>query len=97
MAYVLALHSIAGLISLVCFILVIVRMFQHAQTMMGVACLVGVLLAAFGLVAFIYGWMKAGEWRMKDTMLTWTACIVVMIVVQIVAPNAFFEAFGFRR
>jgi hypothetical protein len=97
MACALALHSIAGLISLVCFILVIVRMFQHTQTLMGVACLVGVLLCGIGgVVAFVYGWMKAGEWRMKDTMLTWTACLVVIIVVSFFVPIPI-EAFGFRH
>jgi hypothetical protein len=86
----LALHGIVSLIGLVCYILVIVQMFQHNQTGMGVACLVGLILCGIGaLVAFIYGWVKAGEWRINNIMLTWTACIVVSVILNFVAPISF--------
>jgi hypothetical protein len=86
----LVLQVIVSLVSLVCYILVIVQMFQHNQTGMGVACLVGLLLCGIGgLVAFIYGWVKAGEWRINNIMLTWTAAIVAGFILGFIFPINF--------
>jgi hypothetical protein len=83
----LALHGIANLIQIVCFILVVVQMFQHNQTGLGVACLVGFVLCGVGMLfAFIYGWMKAAEWNINNVMLTWTAALVVELILFFVAP-----------
>jgi hypothetical protein len=53
---------LAGLGSLVCFILVLVQMFQRGQTTLGIVCIVLVFCGIGGLIAFIYGWMKHREW-----------------------------------
>jgi ABC-type transport system involved in cytochrome bd biosynthesis fused ATPase/permease subunit len=63
------LQGILGIISLVCFILVLVRMFQENQTGLGVACII--LLFCFGigaLIAFIVGWVNAGRWGINNIM-----------------------------
>ena len=79
-----------SLASLVCLILVIMKMFQHNQTGIGVACLVGLLLCGLGgLIAFIYGWVKAGEWHINNLMLTWTAAVVAEIILNFAAPISF--------
>src|SRR5690242_10501235 len=57
------LYGIGGLGALVCFILVVVQMFQRGQTGLGVACIVLLFCCGIGnLVAFVYGWMRHREW-----------------------------------
>ena len=73
--------GICGIVSLVCYILVIVQMFQRGKTGMGIACLLLLLLCGLGgLIAFIYGWMKANEWRITNIMSVWTGCIIVSLL-----------------
>jgi hypothetical protein len=73
--------GICGIVSLVCYILVIVQMFQRGKTGLAIACLLLLLACGLGgLVAFIYGWVNANQWGIKNIMLLWTACIVVGIV-----------------
>ena len=70
------LALIAGLVSLVCFILVLIKLFQTE----------GVLLGILGLIcsiyAFIWGWMKNEEQGIRQIMIYWTAAIVAGIVFQ---------------
>jgi hypothetical protein len=83
----LALHLIVSIVSLVCFIMVVVKMFQRGATGMGIASLL--LLLCFGLgglLAFIYGWVKSGEWQIKNIMLVWTLAIIVGIVLNVAMP-----------
>jgi hypothetical protein len=83
----LTLHGIVGLISFVCYIMVIMQMFQHNQAGLGVACLVGFILCGIGvLFAFIYGWMKSSEWNINNVMLVWTAAFVAELILYFVAP-----------
>ena len=77
----LALASIAGIVNLVCFILVVVQMFQRGQNGLGILCIIlGVCTGVGLLIAFVYGWVKAGEWNLKNVMMFWTVGWVVLIV-----------------
>ena len=70
--------NIIGLVGLVCFVLVVVKMFQNNQTGLGIACIVGLCVCGIGgLVAFIMGWVKSGEWNLKTVMLVWTGVILL--------------------
>lgn len=51
------LQGLAGLGSLVCLIMVIIQMFQHEQTGLGIACIVLTFCGIGALIAFIYGWV----------------------------------------
>ena len=74
-----------GIVSVLCYFYVIYQMFNNAETVIGVVCLVGAcLLGLGGIVAFIYGWMKAWEWEMVPIMAIWSGCIAVNIVLAIV-------------
>jgi hypothetical protein len=85
-ALIQILSLLVGLVSLGCFIMVLVQMFQHGQTGMGIACIVLIFCFGIGgLVAFIYGWMKASEWNIKNLMLAWTGAIVVGILLNVAA------------
>lgn len=56
--------------SLICWIIMLVKLFQAGYTLQGV---LGIFC---GIVAFIYGWMKADELDAKPIMLAWTGCII---------------------
>ena len=71
-----------GIGSLICFIMVLVKMFQNGQTGLGIVCIVVCCIG--GLVAFIYGWMKSAEWELQNVMLVWTGCIIAGLVIQFV-------------
>ena len=64
MAYLLmALQAIVGIAWLVCFIMVLIKMFQQGQTGLGIACIVLVFCVGIGgLIAFIFGWINAQKW-----------------------------------
>jgi Flp pilus assembly protein protease CpaA len=75
--------NIVGLVGLVCFILVIVKMFQNNQTGLAIACIVGLCVCGIGyFVAFIMGWVKSGEWKLKPVMLVWTIVLVVNLILS---------------
>jgi hypothetical protein len=80
------LQGLIGIASLVCFILVLVQMFQRGQTALGVLCIVLVFCGGVGgLVAFIYGWINVNTWNIRNIMLAWTVCAVLLIVLSGVA------------
>ena len=65
---------ICELVMLVCWIMVIVKMFQTAgavQGILGIVC---------SLWAFIWGWMNSDKVG-KNIMLAWTAALIVMMIV----------------
>ncbi len=83
------LAFICGIGSLACWIMVIVAAFKNEKSpLMGILCIV-----LCGLGAFIIGWIKNGEWRIKNVMLAWTGLIVFQITI-LVAAGAIMEAVG---
>jgi hypothetical protein len=74
----IALCSLGGIGSLVCLIMVLIKMFQNEQPLIAV---LGILCT---LWAFIWGWMKSGTLGLKNIMLLWTACIVVLIIGEVI-------------
>jgi hypothetical protein len=86
MAFViLGLEAVVALVSLACFIMVIIKMFQNGDTGLAIACIVLIFCGIGGLIAFIMGWVKSGQYGVKNIMLAWTGCIGAMIVLQIAA------------
>ncbi len=64
------LGSIAGLISLVCFIIVLIKMFQNGQTGLGVLCIVlGLCLGIGAIIACVLAWQNAARWRLTQNFL----------------------------
>ena len=62
-------------------------MFQRGQTGLGIICIVLAICCLIGgLVAFVYGWMKATQWGIQNIMLVWTACIVLGIIGSALNP-----------
>jgi hypothetical protein len=66
--------------------MVLVQMFQHGQTGLGVLCVVLFLCFGIGfLIVFIYGWVKSGQWNIQTLMLVWTGLVVLGFILEIVA------------
>ena len=73
------LYGIGGLGTLICFILVLVQMFQRGQTILAVVCIVLFFCGIGAIIAFIYGWIKHREWGITNIMYAWTGCWVLAI------------------
>ena len=80
----LALASgILALGSLLCYFTVVIQMFMHGETGMGVASLALIFCGVGGLIAFVYGWMKVNEWENILLMSAWTCCFLFSLALQI--------------
>ncbi len=66
-----------GLVSLVCWIMVLIPLFKNEGVLMGI---LGIIC---GLYAFIWGWMKAKQHHLQTVMLVWTVAFLGSIVGQI--------------
>src|SRR5438128_12652665 len=82
--------GLASLVSLICFILVLIQMFQRGQTGMGIACIgLSLCCGVGGLITFIYGWVKARDWNMVTLMTIWTVAFAVDALAGILNPAPF--------
>jgi hypothetical protein len=85
MAYLVV--GIASLVSFICFIVLIIQMFQRGASGMGILCLALSLCCGLGgLIAFIYGWMKASQWNIVNLMTVWTVAFAIDVVAGTVNP-----------
>ena len=94
---ILGLLGLLAIASLVYFILVVVQMFKHEQVGLGLASLVLTPCVGIGpLLAYVMGWVKAGEWGIRGLMWQWTGVAVfgmfmfccTGVSVQIIGKNA---------
>jgi hypothetical protein len=81
------LAAIAGITSLICLIMVLIKMFQRAGAGLGI---VGIITC--GIAAYIWGWMKAKELNLTKIMLIWTAAIVVSVIANVAAGGLMAKA-----
>ena len=65
-----------GLGSLICFIIVLIKLFQNEGALKGILGLI------CGLYTFIWGWMNATKLGIKNIMLIWTLLIIVSLVLN---------------
>lgn len=61
--------------NLVCFIMVLIKLFKAKGALHGILGLI------CGLYTFIWGWINAGPQNIKNIMLIWTACFVLSMPV----------------
>lgn len=72
---------IGGLGGIVCGIMVSVKMIQNNNTALGIITLIALFCTGIGhLIALIFGWIKAGEWRIKNLMIVYSISLVLIIV-----------------
>jgi hypothetical protein len=73
-----ALSLLVSLGSLVCFIMVLIKLFQQKGALHGILGLI------CGLYTFIWGWMESGKLGIKNIMMAWTALIIISIILGVV-------------
>jgi hypothetical protein len=76
----MGLGGLAGLGSLICWIMVLIKMFSDGE-LGGVGK--GILGIVCGIYAFIWGWQQNERHQLKTVMSAWTACIGVNIFANI--------------
>jgi hypothetical protein len=93
-----AIIGLASLVSFVCFVLVLIQMFQHGKTGLGIVCVVLFLCCGLGgLITFVYGWMQAKPWNMTNLMTIWTVAFAIDVVAGIINPAPFQQVRGVLR
>ena len=73
------LAVVAGLGSLVFFIIVLIKLFQTEGPLYGILGLI------CSLYTLIWGWMNADKLNIKNIMLIWTGLLVLSIILNVVA------------
>lgn len=82
------LAMVAGLVCLVCWILVLIKQFQNGGVVHGI---IGIITC--GIWTLIWGWMNAGKLNIRNLMLIWTLLLVVYFVL-IFMSGGFNYSFG---
>jgi len=72
MAY--ALLAIGGIGSLVCLVMVLIPLFKKEGTGLGI---LGIFCSIY---TYIWGWINAKQFNLKNIMFAWTACIILSII-----------------
>jgi hypothetical protein len=75
------LYMVCALGSLICFIIVLIKMFQNAGVLQGILGLI------CSIWCFIWGWMNAGKLGIKNIMLIWTVLWVLCVVLGIASGS----------
>lgn len=65
-----------GLGSLICFIIVLIKLFQNEGALKGILGLI------CGLYTFIWGWMNATRLNLRNIMMIWTLLIIIQLVLN---------------
>ncbi|MDQ2973923.1 MAG: hypothetical protein M3R69_00770, partial [Acidobacteriota bacterium] len=65
-----------GLASLICFIIVLIKLFQNEGALKGILGLI------CGLYTFIWGWMNATRLNLRNIMMIWTLLIIIQLVLN---------------
>lgn len=71
--------NIAGFVCFVCFVWVVVKMFQNGKTGLAITSILTFCCGIGYLIAFVYGWIKSGEWKLMPVMLVWTLMFLVYL------------------
>lgn len=68
---------VAAITSLVCLVLVLIKLFPNKGVgwgIFGIFC---------GIYTFIWGWQNAEEYNLKNVMIIWTGAFIANVVVRL--------------
>lgn len=82
------LAMVLSVVSLICFIIVLIKQFQNAGAVHGI---IGIVTC--GIWTLIWGWMNASKLNIKNIMMIWTLVLVVCIVLNMMS-GGFNYSFG---
>lgn len=83
-----ALGLLAMLVSLgclICFIIVLIKLFQNEGALKGILGLI------CGLYTFIWGWLNSAKLNIKTIMMVWTLLIILVIILNIMSGGFHFN------
>jgi hypothetical protein len=69
--------ALAGIGNLICLILVLIKLFPAEGPLKGI---LGIFC---GIYTFVWGWMNADQYGIRNIMKIWTACFAASIIFQI--------------
>lgn len=72
---------------IVCYIIVLIKLFQNEGVLLGILGLI------CGLYTFIWGWINASKLNLRNIMMIWTLLLILSVVVN-VATGGFHYSFG---
>ena len=67
---------LVGLGCLICYIVVLIKLFQNEGLVKGIF---GIIC---GLFTFIWGWMNANRYGIKNVMMIWTLLLIIAIILN---------------
>jgi hypothetical protein len=67
---------LVGLGCLICFIIVLIKLFQNEGALKGI---LGLICA---LYTFIWGWMNANRYGIRNIMMIWTLLFIIQFVLN---------------
>ena len=67
---------LVGLGCLICYIIVLIKLFQNEGLVKGI---LGIIC---GLFTFIWGWMNADRYSIKNIMMIWTVLLIIAIIMN---------------
>jgi hypothetical protein len=79
------LAMLVALGCLVCFIIVLIKLFQNEGALKGILGLI------CSLYTFIWGWMNATKLGIKNIMMIWSLLIIVAIVLNFLGGFAAYQ------
>ncbi|HVF57691.1 MAG TPA: hypothetical protein VM934_16170 [Pyrinomonadaceae bacterium] len=71
------LAMVVGLVNIIVFIIVLIKLFQNEGALKGILGLI------CSLYTFIWGWMNASRLGIRNIMLIWTALIILGIILNV--------------
>lgn len=73
--------GICGIVSLICFILIVMKMFGAGDPGMGILCLVLCLCGIGFLVALVIGWINVDKYNARRLMPIYTVAFILAAVL----------------
>jgi hypothetical protein len=71
------LGMLLSVASIICFIIVLIKLFQNEGALKGILGLI------CGLYTFIWGWMNASRLNIRNIMMIWTVLIILCIIINV--------------
>ncbi len=76
------LSSLFGIAAFVCYVLIVIKMFQNNQTGLGIGSIVGIFLCGIGyILTLIFGWKNKNAWGLQTVMPIYTVSLILSIVL----------------
>ncbi|HEV3023912.1 MAG TPA: hypothetical protein VGX76_15660 [Pirellulales bacterium] len=78
--------GVLGLAAFVCYIMVVVKMFQNGQTGLGITTIVTLFCCGIGyIIALVVGWQNADKWGIRNVMMIFSICFAASILCNALA------------